>query len=81
MNSVLKHIARENFLKSGHLFFSERSQRLPWRVASPSRSPLELSKAIGNALRKRQGYLNENFFSQRLNKFSPRAEESHVTLN
>ena len=63
MKSVYKNIARENFLKSGYLFFSERSQRLPWRVASPSRSPLELSEAIGFSIRKKHGYFNENFLN------------------
>ncbi len=60
MKSVFKHIARENFLKSGYLFFTERNHRLPWRVAAPSRTPLELSEAIGYYLRKRQGYINNN---------------------
>ena len=62
MKSVLKHIARENFIKSGYIVFSERSQRVPWRIISPSQSPLELSDAIGNALRKRQSYSGEKIY-------------------
>lgn len=62
MKSVLKHVARENFLNSGYIFFSERSQRIPWRIISPSQSPLELSNAIGNALRRKQSYSGENIF-------------------
>ena len=62
MKSVIKHIARENFLKSGYIFFSERSQRIPWRIISPSQSPLELSDAIGNALRKKQSTTGDSFY-------------------
>ena len=61
MKSVIKHIARENFLKSGYIFFSERSQRIPWRIISPSQSPLELSDAIGNALRKKHNTTGSSF--------------------
>ena len=62
MKSVIKHIARENFLKSGYIFFSERSQRIPWRIIAPSQSPLELSDAIGNALRKKQNNSGGSFY-------------------
>ena len=62
MKSVIKHIARENFLKSGYIFFSERSQKIPWRIISPSQSPLELSDAIGNPLRKKQNTTGGSFY-------------------
>jgi hypothetical protein len=62
MKSVIRHIARENFLKSGYVFFSERNQRMPWRIIYPSQSPLELSDALGNALRKKQSNTEGRFY-------------------
>ena len=48
MKSVLKHIARENFLKSRICFF--RAQSTAALASGRSElSPLELSKVIGNS--------------------------------
>ena len=59
MEPVFKTIARENFVRSGYIISPGRERRLPWTASMPSRSPLELSDAVGFALRHRGNRMSD----------------------
>jgi hypothetical protein len=67
MKSDYKNIARENFLKSGYIMSSSRVKRI-FRVGSmPSQSPLELSLAIGYALRHKEDQMTQSLICKPFN--------------
>ena len=67
MKSVYKNIARENFLKSGYIMGSNRVRRIFGVGSMPSRSPLELSMAIGYALRHKEDQMTQSMIYKPFN--------------